>query len=745
MIRSLRSQLRDHAGRVVLDEALDPTSNPPAVLLTTEYSYEFPSGGGSVVTVERPDTSTETTESYRDGRVKSVTGSAGVARYYEYGVSANREQWTTVRTGSENSPRYETTVVDWLGRVARTIRPGFGNEDLTTVSMYNDPNGTGAGQLRKTYLEVGAGMIGSATLYEYDALGGVSRSGLDVDGDDLLDTNSLDRISKTVVTYVTEDGGLWRKSATLIYGTDANGDPSGTAIATNVQLERLSGFSGTVTRETKSRDIFGNETITTVDTDRANKIVTETVNVPDSNVNAVRTLCNGLLVEETSPTGVNVTYEYDGLGRRTKFIDGRGKSTTTTYDALGRVETVTDPNGAVTAYAYYDPDGVGGGRLKWIKDPNDSYTRYAYDGNIPGQPLYRVWGDVPQPMELGFNAYGERTSLKTYRNTSTNWSGESWPTSPGAADQTTWIHDGPTGLLTQKQYADSKTTDYNYTPDGRMLTRTWARGNDRVETAYSFDPSTLDLVGITYNHDADVTPGVTIARDRLGRPLTTTDAAGTRTHAYDPNWLVPLSETYDGSSLLPNLVVSRGYEPTGSGNVPGRMKSLGASGLASYAAEYRYRADGRLDRVVGPGLPGSANDPNTGAQYAYIAGTDVVGQLEYRSVSTGGALLRTTRMLEPNRDLIDYVENIWRPGGSSATISKYDYSNDALRAADGRDGHQRRLRGAGSLELRVQCPAGADQRCAGREFAVAAAGMAVRLRSDRQPRLGGGGSVAGGI
>ena len=40
--------------------------------------------------------------------------------------------------------------------------------------------------------------------------------------------------------------------------------------------------------------------------------------------------------------------------------------------------------------------------------------------------------------------------------------------------------------------------------------------------------------------------------------------------------------------------------------------------------------------------------------------------------------LRTVRAYEPNRDLIDYVENVWQPNGTPATISKYDYASDAL-------------------------------------------------------------------
>jgi len=51
-------------------------------------------------------------------------------------------------------------------------------------------------------------------------------------------------------------------------------------------------------------------------------------------------------------------------------------------------------------------------------------------------------------------------------------------------DITRWLRDEATGLVTNKVYADGKGPAYVYTPDGRLATRTWARG---IVTTYSYD------------------------------------------------------------------------------------------------------------------------------------------------------------------------------------------------------------------------------------------------------------------
>lgn len=55
---------------------------------------------------------------------------------------------------------------------------------------------------------------------------------------------------------------------------------------------------------------------------------------------------------------------------------------------------------------------------------------------------------------------------------------------PQSRDTTSRKYDEATGLVTNKVYADGKGPRYDYTPDGKLATRTWARG---IVTAYSYD------------------------------------------------------------------------------------------------------------------------------------------------------------------------------------------------------------------------------------------------------------------
>jgi hypothetical protein len=71
--------------------------------LVTVYTY---ASGGRIATVVAPGNATNITENYLDGRVKSVTGNAGVHQYYLYGSETNGTQWTQIFTGPDgtNSP-----------------------------------------------------------------------------------------------------------------------------------------------------------------------------------------------------------------------------------------------------------------------------------------------------------------------------------------------------------------------------------------------------------------------------------------------------------------------------------------------------------------------------------------------------------------------------------------------------------------------------------------------------------------
>jgi len=76
------------------------------------------------------------------------------------------------------------------------------------------------------------------------------------------------------------------------------------------------------------------------------------------------------------------------------------------------------------------------------------------------------------------------TNMTTYRPPV----GRGIPVEPQApGDTTRWSYDAATGVLTSKQYADGSAVSYTYDTQGRLVTRTWARG---IVTTYAYDACT---------------------------------------------------------------------------------------------------------------------------------------------------------------------------------------------------------------------------------------------------------------
>lgn len=660
----------DLAGRVVreVDEAG----------LETTYAHGLTAQGGRLVTVTRADTSTEISAYYRDGRVKSVSGTGVVARTYEYGVSSG-VQWTKLYTGPNgtSSPRCTKTTYDGLGRVVTEESPQFGGGTAVTYHNYD-----GAGRLDCI---IPPGSTPPACR-EFDGLGNVVLAGTNADGDEGLsddDPDSPDRLTRTETAYAQIGGHWWRVSTTSAYVFGST-EP----VVTNETRERLTGFATGVTREVwaGSRPDPQNQgeyfwTISTTAIDREAREVSETTESPDATTPAVTVSINGFVVSSTTKSGLTYTYAYDVLGRRTHVIDPRDLATVTTYDGdTGQVVSV-DSAGQTTSYEYYGDGEVGAGRVKVITNDAGKTTRYAYTARGETSTL---WGDVPQPVKMEYDAYGQREKLHTYRG-GTSWANAVWPGDAEDSDVTTWTYDPGTGLLASKTYDDGRATTYTYHADGKLATRTWARNapgtsSPIVTTYFYYDDAganTGDLETIDYS---DATQDVTFTYTRTGQLATVLDATGTREFGYSDQFETEFEDLPDGY-----FGVDRDLRRAFSSAVVGRLASvtLGSESDpdAEYGAAYEWdAATGHMKRVTGLGLPGgAAPDPDEGAWYGYFANTDFVSTLELRNAS-GGVLVRATRAYETTRNLVDSVTNTWMGDETPPCIeiSKYDYTNDDL-------------------------------------------------------------------
>ena len=118
------------------------------------------------------------------------------------------------------------------------------------------------------------------------------------------------------------------------------------------------------------------------------------------------------------------------------------------------------------------------------------------------------------------------TSMYTYRGSGEIATQSQIENLKSQMDRTRWLYDEPTGLLTNKVYTDGKGPSYTYTPDGKLATRTWARG---VSTTYAYNGSGL-LLSVDYS---DTTPDVAYTYDRLGRQKVAQTFLSAHHYAYD--------------------------------------------------------------------------------------------------------------------------------------------------------------------------------------------------------------------
>jgi len=144
-----------------------------------------------------------------------------------------------------------------------------------------------------------------------------------------------------------------------------------------------------------------------------------------------------------------------------------------------------------------------------------------------------------------------------------------------------FIGDGRFVIAPNKLYADNLGPSYTYTPDGRLATRTWARG---VTTTYAYDPASGAMTNIAYS---DSTPSVSFAYDRIGRQKVAQTFVSAHHYSYSPATFAIVSETIIDLQTGTSNVIARTTDALGR---PSGL-SLGAVYSVGYIYEvYKGRA-----------------------------------------------------------------------------------------------------------------------------------------------------------
>ncbi|MDT8379657.1 MAG: RHS repeat-associated core domain-containing protein [Desulfotignum sp.] len=596
--------------------------------LITRYRYD---DGGRTTTMIRPGGGTVIVDKYLDGRIRQITGTGVVNRYFKYGVNSDGSRWILVSTGTDQGPDWEKTFLDMAGRTVRVEKPGFSGTESSRY-RYNT-----LGQLIRVETD---GL--TQLVFEYNDLGTAIRAGLDINANRILDGISMDRIARSETFYIKKDGDLWRETRDTFLGKDNKPNKS----VLSITRERLTGLeTGGVIRDTRTVDGFGGITATTDVLERATTSLTTTTDYPFSDIDGVETTRYGLLKSKTDSTGITITYGHDALGRPISVTHPRTGTTTMDYNAAQQPASIQDPASNRTTYTY-DPAS---GRIVSETDALDGTRYYRY--NDLGL-ITRSWGHSC-PVRYEYDDQGRRVKMYTYR-TIHAWDSPSWPSvNDVLADETRWRYHPGSGLLAAKEDAEGKMTWYTYLPGGRLASRTWARtdGTFPLVTTYTYDPGTGELTAVDYS---DKTPDIGYVYNRAGKLTQVTDAAGRRTFSYN-DFFQQTTETITG---IMDRRLSMNYDTYGK---TGRTKSVTMDN--SYRVEYGYAPDGRLDRI-GWDVLGMTDS----VAYTYEPNARVPAS---KTFDSGSSVLYT---YDPVHDVKTSVAN-WH---HQTLISRYDYTCDAL-------------------------------------------------------------------
>lgn len=536
------------------------TLSKDALSRPTTYQQTAVVGGGALLVTTAPDGGTVNQTTAANGAVLKIDGTATPWRTYAYTVNTNGTFATTEYLPSvliTETTAWRRTTTDLAGRVKTEDFPGGAANNF----FYN-----GLGQLERQ-----VDPDGVQTLFAYNTLGERTVTALDMDRNGVIDYAGTDRITRTTRTVATRnDNGTplpVNRVVTEVWSSTGADTPQTLEIS-ETSLDGL-----------RTWQTLGGQTTRTVIVNGTGGARTETTTLADT-TSRVRTYQNGRLATETRRDAnqaavTSLTYDYDAHGRLDTVTDLAGRVTTYSYFGDDKIHTVTTPDPDTSrSDAGYEPQTTtyhydNAGREDLVTQPDGAETNTTY---WPTGQVKRTWGGRAYPQAF---TYDNQSRLKTL----TTW--QDYAGQTGAA-VTTWNYDTQRGWLNNKRDNANKGASYTYWPSGRLKTRTWQRGS--VAT-YAYN-NAGGLSAVTYS---DTTPSVAQTYDRLGRPETTTDAAGLLTRSYDPVGFNLTSEIYGGTGSLSGRSLTRGYDSLN------RPQSLSTD--TGYAVGYGYDSAGRLDTV----------------------------------------------------------------------------------------------------------------------------------------------------
>ena len=603
--------VRDLAGRVV--SATSP--GPGGAAETTAYTY---TAAGLVATRTNPDGGQVVTESYPDGKTKSVSGTAVVSAAYSYAThNENGGGLVSTVATAAGAGGQAASYTDLAGRTFRTESTAPHGQTAVTTTTFN--------ALGRAEVVTSSGR--PAVKYVYDSLGDRVETWTDRNGDNAFNDAAVtvggvavrDSCSKTSSAFVANppNGIGDSRVTTASVRTDANLD-----VVVSTTWRSVDGLRA------RAEALGVANPATSISTRPMNGAWTSTATRPDgtSTLTTVSMLAAGVQRSEVSNRNTagsaieTTTILSDALGRSSSVTDGRGNRTDYAYNpGGGGILTVTRvgaaPGGGdlATSYGYAI---LAAGRRTTTTLP-DATSQYQ-ETDVKGQ-VVRQWGSQTNPVAYAYDDAGRLHTHTTFR-APVAASANDFPSVAG--DTTTWNHD-PSGVLLEKIYPDDKKTTYTYDIAGNLATRVWARGSTATYAYLAGRLASIDY--------SDSTPDAAFAYDRLGRIASASQSGGASTptasilYDYDANTLALDKETItidpDGSGgAIPSLtsILDRSRDAF--------RRAQGFTLGTEHHVTYGYDVSGRLATIAAQGVP-NLPDKNHAWEYSYVSGSDLTDTL----------------------------------------------------------------------------------------------------------------------
>jgi RHS repeat-associated protein len=371
---------------------------------------------------------------------------------------------------------------------------------------------------------------------------------------------------------------------------------------------------------------------------------------PAGNLTSVTDVRNGsssytydgghLLLTRTEARGhVVMTNTYDAAGRAQSQTDGLNHATGFTYSGNPSTATqVTDPNGNVTEYDYYNglltqmtrafgtsaaatwkyvPDIAMTLGPMQVTDPHGNISRYAYDaqGNVTS-----ATDPLGHHVDSSYDAFNDLTSRTDAKGVTTSFTYDatgnlltrSTPLNGSTTQTYTYTYGDTThpGDLTAIKDPLGHTTSLTYNAAGDIASKTDPAGDKTTYPSYNVLDEPLSVVtprgNVTGATPSQFTTAYTY--DAAGNRLTVTDPLGHKTTStYDPDGNVATvtdprtnltTYTYDADNRQTKVARTNGTTLLSSYDGDGNL--LSQTDGANQATSYTYDAFDHLVTVTDP-------------------------------------------------------------------------------------------------------------------------------------------------